>query len=224
MAPLPVVPSVIRTALVFSYSGDTDVITRFFLKYTGTPPTNGELDSYAVAIGDYWGDFLKPYSTSIVSLETVEMVDLTSDTSAQGTATVGVAGTNGDEILPADVAVVASYEIGRRYRGGHPRGYWPAGGSADLLNAQQWTTTFQGDFLTALGSFFSDVVGAGWSGSGSITQVNASLFEGFTVEISPSTGRARNVPTKRASALVDPITTVVVQQRVGSQRRRLGRS
>jgi hypothetical protein len=51
--------------------------------------------------------------------------------------------------------------------------------------------------------------------------INISYFSGFTVFTTPS-GRARNIPTPRLVPLKDPITGSLVNQKIGSQRRRLG--
>ena len=224
MPPLPVVPQTIKCDLVFTIGVDLTALTRFYVTYTGSAPDAAELNTFAGAIGTAWVDELKAYTDDSSSLDAVYTVDLSSATSPQGAAGVGVAGTRGAAFLSADSAVVITYDQTRRYRGGHARGYWRLGVEGDLLNAQEWTTAFIGDVLTQIEAFFAAVLAAGWSGAGSLSQSQVSYFEGFTVVISPTTGRARNVPTKRVSALVNSITGYVVRPRVGSQRRRLGKS
>jgi len=224
MAPLPVVPSTLRVACKHTWDLDTDVLSRFFITYTGSAPTAGQLDTFCTAVASAWASDLAPLCPSDIVLTEVEAIDLTSATSAQGLATVSDAGSRSGVTLSADTCLLVGYEINRRYRGGHPRGYWPFGVQADLFNAQTWASAFVSACATDFASFFAAVIAAGWSGAGTLSHTNASIFEGFTVEISPSTGRARNVPTKRASAVVDAVTSLAVRSRVASQRRRLGKS
>jgi hypothetical protein len=224
MAPLPVVASTLRVACIHVDDNDLNLISRFFITYTGSAPSTGQLDTFCTAVGTAWGSDLKSLTGTAVELTTVEAVDLTSSTSASGVASPAIAGTRSGNAIPADNCALTSYEINRRYRGGHPRGYWPFGIQTDLLNTQEWSSTFTGLVLTGIENFFSGIIASGWSGAGTLTHTNASLFEGFSVEISPSTGRARNVPTKRATAVVDPVLSYVVRARIASQRRRLGKA
>jgi hypothetical protein len=64
------------------------------------------------------------------------------------------------------------------------------------------------------------VQAAGWAGAGTLSHVSLSYFSGFTVITSPTTGRARNVPTVRSSPLIDPVVTLKTQTSIGTQRRR----
>ena len=224
MPPLPVAPSTLRVALQFSSSLESQpIVTRFFTTYTGAAPTAGQLDTFCGAVGTAFGADLATYMAEVLTLELVEAVDLTSATSASGAAEPAIAGTDPGGVLPADIAFVVSYEILRRYRGGHPRGYWPLGTSTSLATDNTWSTVFTALVQAAMATFFGDVNAAGWAGAGTLTQSNVSFKKGFTVVISPTTGRARNVDTDRASAVIDTVTSYVGRAGIGSQRRRLGR-
>jgi hypothetical protein len=118
-------------------------------------------------------------------------------------------------------SVVSSYTIQRRYRGGHPRGYWPFGVTTDLQNDVDWTAAFVTACNTGFSTFFTALFAAGWTGAGTLTQVNVSYYDGFTVVVSPTTGRARNVPTLRVSPVQDTILIVACKVSIGTQRRRI---
>ena len=224
MPALPVAPSTLRVALQFASSLESQpIVTRFFTTYTGSAPTAGQLDTFCGAVGTAFGSDLKAYMHEDYTLELVEAVDLTSDTSASGTAAPAVTGTLAGSTLPADVAFVVSYEILRRYRGGHPRGYWPFGDATKLATQDTWNPPFPADVQASMATFFGAVNAAGWAGAGTLTQSNVSFKKGFTVVISPTTGRARNVDTDRASAVIDTVTSYIGRAGIGSQRRRLGR-
>jgi hypothetical protein len=129
-------------------------------------------------------------------------------------------GTASGATLPAQICTVISYRIARRYRGGHPRGYWPFGAQTGLVDAGHWTSGYASAVDTQIAAFFTAVQAAGWAGAGTLSHVSLSYFSGFTVITSPTTGRARNVPTVRSSPLIDPVVTLKTQTSIGTQRRR----
>lgn len=221
MPPLPNVPKVIKCALRFSDGVNTDVITRFYLRYSGSAPSSLELTEYAGTIRAEFSADLAGDLNEALSLIEVELIDLSSATAAQGTDATEVPGTATDDPVPLDAAVVSSYQIARRYRGGHPRGYWPLGQATNLQTPQTWTSAFIAALHTSLNTFFTNVRTGGPGGSGTITHVNVSYFAGFTVVTDPVTGRARNVPTVRATPVVDEVTSRIERIRIGTQRRRL---
>jgi hypothetical protein len=221
--PLPSVPKVIRVDQLFDIGADLSALTRFFIQFAGVNPSDAELVTFATVINGFAAADFPAYLHPDNAVSTTECTDLTSPVGAYGLFTAHTVGSSAGAPLPADTAFVSSYEIARRYRGGHPRGYWPFGASGYLVTPQLWDPTSVADFLAAVNAFFASVVGAGWSLAGTLLHVNVSYFSGFTVVVNPVTGRARNVPTKRASPLIDPVLTVVGRGRVGSQRRRLGR-
>jgi hypothetical protein len=220
MPALPAVPKVIRVALIHSYGEDNDVVTRFFVSYSGTAPTAAQLNTYAAAMITNWGTDLKSLCNAQVKITECVVEDLSSPTSAIGAAVGSTAGTLAGATLTGGTAFVVSYTIARRYRGGHPRGYWPFGDAVTLNDPQTWTAGFTGNVNADLGAFFTDALAAGWTGAGTLLHVNVSYYEGFTVVTNPITGRARNVPTLRATPLVDTVTGIVARTQVGSQRRR----
>lgn len=220
MAPLPDVPSTLRVALVGSEGLDADIVTRFFITYTGTAPTATQMNTFCTAVGTAWGTNLKALVASGFTLATVNAEDLTSSTAAIGTAAPNIASTRAGGELPADVCALTRYKIARRYRGGHPRGYWRAGSLTDIGDPQQWSGAFTTAWNTGIAAFFTAVLAAGWTGAGTLSHTNVSFYSGFTVAVDPVTGRARNVPTKRVTPLLDAVTSAVLAPNFASQRRR----
>lgn len=220
MPPLPHVTGVIRVSLVGIYGATGEAVTRFFIRYSGTTPTQAQINTFAAAVGTAWGTNLKPLHGGQYELLHVEAADLSSATAPIGLATVNIGGTRTGSPLSAGTALVAAYQIARRYRGGHPRGYWAFGVSADLTGSQQWSDTFVSACNTGLSAFFTALNADGWTGAGTLDHVNVSYFSGFHVVTDPITGRARNVPTLRGTPLVDTVTNIVARSAPGSQRRR----
>lgn len=221
MPALPNVANVIRVALGFDLENVPVALTRFYIAFTGTAPTVANLASFNSAINSAMTADLASLLNSSSIITSIESIDLTSSTGAVDTSVTAVDGTRTGTVLPADTSLVASYTIARRYRGGHPRGYWPLGTATDLASNRSWSSSFVTAGNTGLTNFFAAVLAGGWTGSGTLTHVNVSYFHGFTVVTNPLTGRARNVPTVRVTPLQDVVTGIACKPSVGTQRRRL---
>lgn len=220
MPALPAVSKVVRVALSGTLGASGVWLTRFYLQYTGTAPTNSDLNTFNGACGSSWVTDIAPITDQACYLLSVESEDLTSATSAVATTATSHGGSRTGATLPAQVCAVASYEISRRYRGGHPRGYWRFGTSTDITDSRDWSSTALTAFTSGINAYFTALVGSGWSGAGTISHVNVSFYSGFTVVTNPTTGRARNVPTVRGTPLVDPVTSLIMRPSFGTQRRR----
>jgi hypothetical protein len=116
--------------------------------------------------------------------------------------------------------MLVNYVIGRRYRGGKPRSYFPWGSSQEIFTRQSWNPTFVTNVDSGLAAYFSAVIGTTVGGTTLTEHVNVSYYSGFTVVTNPVTHRARNVPTVRAVPVVDNILSFAASSRPASQRRR----
>jgi hypothetical protein len=195
-------------------------LTRFFISYSGTAPTNSDLDTFCTAVSTAYGTNLKSLADTGGGLKEVDASDLSSATGAIGVWTGSIAGTRGSTFIGAGTSLIESYKIARRYRGGHPRGYWPFGIQTDMLDRNTWKGTFTAACDTGFAAFFTAVLAAGWTGAGTLLHTNVSYYQGFTVVTNPITGRARNVPSLRGTPVVDTVTSLFTQGQIGSQRRR----
>lgn len=220
MTVLPNVANVIRVSCHMTIGGKPDNISRFFISYTGTAPTNADLNTFAGTVRAAYNTNLKSLAVASVVLTSVECVDLTTLTSAQGSDSTSVAGTRAGSGNVGSASVVISYAIARRYRGGHARGYWPFGSNADLQTQQNWLAALQTAVATGFAAFMTAVKAGGWSGAGTLGHVAVSYYSGSHVVTNPTTGRARNVPDFRATPLVSNVSQNLVRSIVGSQRRR----
>ncbi len=220
MPALPSVPKVLRVDLHYTVGGDTFAKNRFFLQYAGTAPSNTNLNDLAEETTDQFGFNLQSLMNVDTALSKVEITDLTAPTAAFGTHAEVLTGTRAGAVVTADSCVLESLSIARRYRGGHPRIYWPFGVSADLQTLQTWTNALVAAVAAGLAGFYATLEAAVWAGGVSLQQVSVSYYHLFTVTTG-TTGRARNVSTPRAMPLVDFVTGDNVRNGVATQRKRL---
>src|ERR1700688_1626092 len=127
----PLVPGVLRVIWKQTVGADVDVVTRLYFSYTGTAPSDATCLLLAEQFWLAWSNDLAPLAATAVVLESVDVIDLTSDTSGSAVYAASVAGTRSGGVLPGGVAPLVNYNIARRYRGGKPRSYWPFGVGGD---------------------------------------------------------------------------------------------
>lgn len=220
MAPLPPVANAIRVRVLFSIQGKQDQGLRIFIGYSGGPPTVGNLEAFGgimeATISSSWQGLMHPDN----ALQGFILEDLSSDTGAVGETSFSTAGTrSGDPLSPA-TAFVASYEISRRYRGGHPRSYFPFGTATDLAGDAEWSSGAVSAFTSGAGTL-GDTLNGQTEGSTTITnQIAIAYYSGFTAVENPITHRYRNVPTLLATPNVYSVNTVVGRSYIASVRRR----
>lgn len=219
MPSLPVVPNVVRVQLHWKDDADLAVYTDLHFRYSGTAPSAADALVLATALyTDAAGMCVLLDDNS--ALTGVRVTDLSSSTGGDATYSANTNGTNGHDILPGGVCALVNFHISRRYRGGKPRAYLPLGNASDLVSRQAWTGTFVTDVNTDYGNFQTAAIGTTGGGTTLTQQVSVSYYSGFTVVVSGITHRARNVPTLRATPVVDQIISFAASARPGSQRRR----
>lgn len=220
MPPLPDVPNVIRFRPQFTISGKTNQGLRWFCLYSGGPPAVSDLEAFAATADAAAIEYLCPqlHDSSAFTGHIIE--DLSSDTGAVYTSTQDTTGALSADPAPSNAAFVVSYGIARRYRGGHPRGYWPLGDASKLDGNSAWSSGWVATALTAV----TDYLAAAYTGSsGSTTlegQKAVSFYSGFTSVQNPITKRYRNVPTLLEVPVVYPINSWIGRSYIGSTRKR----
>jgi hypothetical protein len=220
MPALPDVAGVFKHEMIFKLGDDVDVVNILHWSFSGGTPLISDCEHFA----DVWGtDFAAQFSghlTSQLSLVESIVTDLTTTSSARGVFAnnIGFVGTG----LPlgAGSALLVNHQIARRYRGGKPRTYLAGVLAGDLISAQDLDPANVAIFQSDWDDFQAAAVA---ETSGLITiddLVNVSYYQGFTVVVSGTTGRARNVPTLRVTPVVDPVVSSTINPRIASQRRR----
>ena len=214
-------PKVLKVAAIWSDGENTDIVTRWYTQYAGAAPSSDELNTFCSGVKDLISANLNYAVNEAIELGRVHAIDLSSDVGAEGNWSGTLTGAGTDPANALDVSLVISYEIARRYRGGHPRGYWPLGQATALSTPQRWDPTFLASIQSNIENLFEGVVGLAWTGGGALQHVNVSYFQGFTVVTDPTTGRARNVPNVRGAPVIDAVTSYIARSHIGTQRRRL---
>lgn len=218
MPPLPPVPNVLRVALE-GYVDNEDIygwsnILHFL--YSGAAPSNADCSAIGTYIDGRWATRMAPQCPSPTQLTTVNVIDLTSSTAGQWDLAVSTPGTRGDDSIPANAAMLMSYPVGTRYRGGHPRQYLYVGGNADLEGAAKWASSFTAAVLLAWTEFIQDIEGH-VQGATTIGTFGAVSY--ISKEVNPVPPYRRPVPL----FLPLDITLTKVRAEMASQRGRIGR-
>ncbi len=219
MPPLPDVPHVIRCDLFYDDDENAKMLSRFFMGFTGAL-SQADCTTFAHTLGVSWNGHMASHTNTHTTMIGTEITDLGSLSSPQGFDSVQYPGTLAGDPTPAGVSLNINFKIARRYKGGKPKVFLPGRIAPNLSDDERWLPGPAGLTLTAWEAFMADNIASAPAAMGVLTHVNVSYFHGFTVVISPITGRARNVPTPRVAPVVDLVTAYTYDPRPGSQRRR----
>lgn len=220
MPPLPAAPHCASLDTHFTIGDDTHALSRIYLQFPNDPGTP-DLQSLANAAGATFGTAgLQNEMAGTVTVTSFVATSLVNPTLPQGINGVSLAGTEvrGGN-LPAETCAVIAYSVARRYRGGHPRGYWPFGQAPDMQSPQLWSTTFRDALQTAFRTWINDICGTTYV-AGAPIHVNVSYYSGSTWHQKPN-GNWIRIATRRGAPLIEPVVSQNVRLRIGSQRRRM---
>lgn len=206
MPPLPPAAQIVLVRLkgVFG-SQPWNVIQH--LQYTGAAPAVADLQTLATSITTAWNTNYAPLCANGVNLTGIDLADLTNPAAAAASVTVSSAGTRTGTILPASTCIVVSWIINVRYRGGHPRSYYPFGVQADTATVRSWATTFVTSVNNASNAYR--------------TALNALTVSGSTYKMAVVSYQHNNAP--RPTPVPFTVQSNVTHQRIDTQRRRLGK-
>jgi hypothetical protein len=165
-----------KVEALFSQGGVPAACILHFTYSTGTP---NAVDLGVLATGTFnpfWlgvkADY--PASTLLVGLK---VTDLGVADGATITVPLGSAGTAEDTASPAQCCVLMDYSIARRYRGGHPRTYWPAVAYGSIATPSTWNADIVTDFIAAWEAMVATMGVVTSSGITIISQVSVSYVD-----------------------------------------------
>lgn len=216
--PLPDTPC-IRVRLIYNQEAAKSAGNRFYLSYAGSAPTAANCATIASDIAAAWATNLAGLTWDGNSLNEVDVQDIATLSGAFGNWTGDNSGSRSGAFMPDMSAVNIEFDIARRYRGGKPRIFLPAGIQSDLHDQSTWSTTFLSSVQTDWQAFMTAVTGISVGAVGALAHVNLSFYSGFQNFTTPS-GRERAVPKYRTTALHDNVVGYAYKAIVGSQRRR----
>jgi hypothetical protein len=119
----------------------------------------------------------------------------------------------GNELSP-QIAVVVSFEIPDRYRGGHPRAYMPPGTSSNLTaNEDEWIPAYVGQYSTAVANMFDAAFAA-----------QPGCFQcavRYTYSYTPDDTRHKFIKTRTGVEGTPQVFNWIAKAPLGTQRRRV---
>jgi hypothetical protein len=178
------------------------------------------IDTFLTNIASSWGANIAPLCNTAAILQSLTFTDLTASDRVQYTATLvdPVEGTRAGTTLPTSAAMVISWRVSNRYRGGHGRSYVPAGCQADVTNGRLWAAAFTTAANSSVAAFRTAIDGLS-VGTQPVNLVVLSYFSGS--HKTPADPHPAPVP--RATPLPMRVISARVRGRLDSQRRRLGK-
>jgi hypothetical protein len=218
VVPLPDIPCV-RVRPIWNEAQPGEGGVRFYLSYTGSAPTGPNCTTLATDVAAAWATHLSPLWTSQTSLNEVDVLDIATDSGKSGVWAGSNAGSRAGTTIPVQCTDNVEFNIDRRYRGGKPRFYLPAGVEGDLATEAKWGSSYITEVNAAVLAFFAEIAALSIGAMGTLAHVNLSYYKGFT-NITNSSGRERAVPTYRATALHDVVQGYAMKAVIGSQKRR----
>lgn len=204
---LPDVPGVLKTRLIFDVGASLNAHSHVFWHTTGTGVSSGDLTDLANQVAFQWDAHMSAQVPNTTHLREVEAIDLGHPGTVAGLWAGDHPGSYPTAGQAAEVCVVISLKIARRYRGGKPRVYLPMGVTAQMNNPTSWQSTFVSAVDAAWGAFTHGVI---------IGAPNASVDDVVSVSY-------YNDKAPRATPVVDHVLTHSTSATPGSQRRRMNR-
>lgn len=216
MPPLPPIANVIKIVHTGTVNAEPWATVSHW-RYTTISGTldNDQLTLVCAKFVNSWRDNVRPYISHQVTDTQVEGTDLTSTTSAIGVAPDGDTGAGGGTIISPESSVLISKTVLRRYRGGHPRTYWPGVeiGNANADAGRRINDAFFPAIHDGLMAYYADVPPAVTTDA----ECNCATFT--EVSVSYVSGG-----TRRLAPVADPVVAYNVHQILATQRRRMHRA
>lgn len=207
MPSLPDVPNVLRMTFEGQQNG-VPAVNVMHAAFVGGIPTPADLELFGSSLEAFWvGNFL-PLQNPDYGLRSIKIVDLSSMSAAQADHVAVHPGTHGGDACMAQVAIVLSWKISRRYRGGKPRTYMAGIAENQVIDPQHISVGYTAAWAAAAETFRTNVNAYGTAPFTAMTLGSVSYYTGHAVRPAP---------------LFDPFTSVAVDSRIDTQRRRLGR-
>lgn len=186
-------------------SGDTPENVLWFLSGSTTTPTIANLQAIQTTFDGSWGAYAALWLATGLSYDGSVITDWSSATGLQSSsvgALTPVVGTHGAP-TPPQVAILQSYQVTLRWRGGHFRSYYPYVGSSVITGT------------------FNDTVAAATLASMAIGYDNMVSAMKTTGVLGGQTQMMYKNKNDVATATLYPIATFDISNIVATQRRRV---
>lgn len=219
----PPVASTLKWEIIQKLGDDLSVVNVLHLEYGDPPPISvPNLTALGGTAKANWDALIVFHQTTALTVEEHIFTDLHTATGNQVTIADGTAGTDASVPVTAGAAMVVSQRTALRGRSFRGRLYLAGMGRSELAGGgtdpQHWDPAFVAGVQTSFGTLAANLLAAAHSSVPAIV----SYFGPPTIKagaIAPGNPK-RNVSTARALPLLTPVTSFLVDARVGSQRRR----
>jgi len=162
---------------------------------------------------------LAKHCNSTLTLDLITAVDIGAAAPAIGSNGTAHPGTGtGFGANNSATCIVVRNHINARYKGGHPRSYWPHGTSIDALNNFQWTQSFVTQFAVDMASNMNAIIAALPGSGGSAAQHCVPLY---TYQYVNDDVHHTYRKVRTGLKAVYTVQSYSCLQRFGNQRRRL---
>lgn len=181
--------------------------------------TQSNMDLLALTVYNAWGTTFKANAGGNISTTEVDAQDMT-DASGVGSVYTHtpVFGAQGAILEPSSACIIVQNRIASRYRGGHPRTYWPCLTTQDMLNENTWATAKVAAITANMVSFVSAVIAASYTGGVSGLQ---HVIPRYTYSYTDVPGKHKYTKTRTGLQGVYTVQSYFGVSRIASQRRRL---
>jgi hypothetical protein len=213
---------VIKVQLVWQIGTDGNCMNVLHYQYGGSAPAASDLTAIGNHMVASWGTAQGAVFSTRDSLANVILTDLAGTTGQQAEVVAGKAGTDISGAISQQSATVMAFEVNARYRGGHPRAYFPPMTTRVMQDGLHWTAAGASAFNSAIETFLSSIVGFASGATNVLQQVAISYYQGHTWSPPDHLGNYHKIPTRRSPPLVLPVTSWVTRTVIGNQRRRKG--
>ena len=218
MPPLPTVSGVAKIRYHHTFGTDANVVNGNFCRFTGAADETS-LNNWALAITNSWNTHLAPLLSNQIILNSVEIEDLGSASAATGSDVANHPGAVTTLAVPANVAMIISYQINRRYRGGKPRQYIAGLPNAGLEDEDHWLGSTINSWEAAYTLHQQTVAQFAGGNLTATAIVNVGYVSGHTWQ-QDQHGNWHRLPVYLANPHVDLVNGYIAKPVVGTQRRR----
>lgn len=158
MPPLPPIQNVVKAVVGFT-AQSIPCVNVFHIHYGGLSPTPPQANQIAQNVHSAWSQAFIALLDPIVTLNRVDVADLSNPLASTGSYVANIPGAAGGTYLPNNVAIVGSWSISNRYRGGKPRTYITGLNHEQMQDANNWLPTTVSGFQTAFAGFRVNING-----------------------------------------------------------------
>lgn len=217
MPPLPAIANVVQVEWEQT-KGGYPVVNKFFFKFSGISTVDALNALGAGLIANISAPLAVWYTTNWESVN-FRITDLTTDTSPQVDVADSTVGSADGNSIGANTALLGIWKVDIRYRGGHPRIYFAAGGTDNTSTSATWDPELVDGVELLWNDGVDTLIGTDYDGL-TLTQSGTVSYYGGPGN-PPIDGKSQ----RRAEPTWVPFNgpELFCQAEMASQRRRIGR-